>query len=148
MTDVERVADAFHAAVFAGDVDSALTLASPDCVLLNIPTGIGARTQPELRRYLAEDVGAHLPAGLTFRRLSRTGNRWNVADETLVSFTHDRELPWLLPGVPASHRFAEVLAISLITVQRSVITRHHTLWDYSGLLAQLHLDVAGATASV
>lgn len=141
MYAVERVRDEFHSAVYtAGDLDAALALTSTDCALLNIPAGTGAGSAGALRRYLAEDVLPHLPADLTFRRVSRTGNRWTVAQEDIVGFTHDRALPWLLRGVAPTHRPVEVLAISVVTVRRSLITSHRTLWDHSGLLTQLHLD--------
>lgn len=60
--------------------------------------------------------------------------------EATVGFTHDREMPWLLPGVAPTHRHVEVLAISVVSVRRTRITSHRTLWDNAGLLAQLHLD--------
>lgn len=139
MLEVEEVRDRFHAAVYtARDVDAALAVSSPGCTLENLPMRTGAR-RAELRRYLAEDLLPHLPADLTFARVSRTGNRWRVADECTVGFTHDRELPWLLPGVPPTHRRVEVLVISIVSVQRSLVTGHRTLWDQAGLLDQLQL---------
>lgn len=147
MLEAERVRDAFHAAVYAAaDVEAALALTSADCALVNTPAGSGADGTGGLRRYLAEDVLPHLPADLVFRRLSRTGNRWQVADETMVGFTHDRELPWLLPGVAPTHRRAEVLAISVVAIRRSLVTAHRTLWDQAGLLTQLALSPSTRTA--
>ncbi|MBV9795556.1 MAG: hypothetical protein JO016_16635 [Actinobacteria bacterium] len=142
MVEVARIRDAFQAALFSRpDLDAALACVTPGCTLANIPAGTGA-TGDGLRRYLAGDLLPHLPAGLSFRRLSRTFDRWRVAQEDMVSFTHDRELPWLLPGVAATHRPAEVLAISIVTVERSLIASHRTLWDQTALLAQLGLDPA------
>lgn len=142
MVAVERVVDRFQAAVFsAGDLAAALSATSDDCELLNLPVGTGGRGEA-LVRYLAEDVLPHRPADLAFRRLSRVVDRWRVADQTTASFTHDRELPWLLPGLAPTHRHVEVLAMSVVTVQRSRITSHHTLWDHCGLLAQLDLGSA------
>jgi carboxymethylenebutenolidase len=141
MLAVERVRDAFHTAVYVdGDLDAALARTADDCVLGNIPSGGGAKSGADLRRYLADDVLPHIPADLTFRRVSRTGDRWRVAQEDLVGFTHDRELPWLLPGIAATHRRVEVLAISIVTVERSLITSHRTLWNHASLVAQLALD--------
>ena len=137
MVEVARIRDAFQAALYAHpDLDAALARVTPGCVLTNIPAGTGAAGDG-LRRYLAEDVLPHLPADLAFRRLSRTFDRWRVAQEDMISFTHDRELPWLLPGVAATHRPVEVLAISIVTVERSLIASHRTLWDQTALLTQL-----------
>src|SRR6202042_2166747 len=118
MVEVARVRDAFYSAIYsAADLDEAMALPATGCAL-------------------ADDVLPHLPADLTFRRISRTGDRWRLAQEDMASFTHDLELPWLLPGVAPTHRRAEVLAISVITVQRSLITSHRTLWDQATLLTQ------------
>lgn len=146
MLEVERVRDAFHRAVFINaDVDAALALATADCMLVNLPAGTGA-TGDGLRRYLAEDVAPHLPAELTFRRVSRTVDRWRVADETLVGFVHDRELPWLLPGVAATGGRVEVLAVSIVAIRGGRIASHRTLWDHSALLAALLPDPAEVVA--
>ena len=140
MLEVERIRDSFHGAVFsAPDLDTALAATAAECVLLNLPMGTGAHGAG-LRRFLAEDVLPHLPADLTFRRISRTVDRWRLVEEATVGFTHDRELPWLLPGVAPTHLRVEVLAISVVSIRHSRITSHRTLWDHCGLLAQLHLD--------
>jgi carboxymethylenebutenolidase len=54
-----------------------------------------------------------------------------------VSFTHDRELPWLLPGIEPTHRRAEVLAIAVVAFQQGRIRSVRVLWDYATLTAQL-----------
>lgn len=148
---IGKVTDAFDAAVYsAGDLDAALAATAPECVLENVPIGRGARDREDLRRHLGEDVLPHLPADLAFRRLSRTVDQRRVVDEVMVGFTHDRELPWLLPRAEPTHRHAEVLAISVISFRHtsrlgtteSRITSHRTLWDHVGLLEQLRLDPA------
>jgi carboxymethylenebutenolidase len=144
MVEVARIRDAFHAAIYSSPgIEKAMGLAAPGCTLTNIPAGTGA-SGDDLRRYLAEDVMPHLPADLTFRRVSRTFDRWRVAQEEMVGFTHDRELPWLLPGMAATHRPVEVLAMSIVTVERSQIVSHRTLWDQTALLAQLGLELPAA----
>ena len=58
----------------------------------------------------------------------------------MVTFTHDRELPWLLPGVAPTGRQVEVLAISVVSVRHrsragrttTLIAGHRTLWDQVG----------------
>jgi carboxymethylenebutenolidase len=149
MVEVARIRDAFHAAIYSRpDLDAALALTTTGCTLTNMPAGTGG-TGDGLRRYLAEDVLPHLPTDLSWRRVSRTVDRWRVAQEDMVGFTHDRELPWLLPGVAPTGRQVEVLAISVVTIERSRLASHRTLWDQTVLLAQLGLghDQLGSVAS-
>ncbi|GAA2573132.1 nuclear transport factor 2 family protein [Pseudonocardia hydrocarbonoxydans] len=146
ITGMQAMTDAFHAAIESGDLDAALAVVAEDGVLEDVPVG-GPRSGAELRRHLAEDVLPHLPADLGIRRVTRTADIRTLVDQRLVGFTHDRELPWLLPGVAATHRRAEVLAISVVAfrhrthaaVTRSLIVSHRTLWDQTGLRTQLGL---------
>ncbi|GAA3250158.1 hypothetical protein GCM10017691_61810 [Pseudonocardia petroleophila] len=148
ITAMQEQTDAFHAAVHAaGDLEAALATVAADGTLEDVPVG-GPYTGDELRRHLAEDVLPHLPADLSFRRVTRTADIRTLVDQRLVRFTHDRELPWLLPGVAPTHRPAEVLAISVVAfrhrtsgaVVESLISSYRTLWDHTGLRAQLGLS--------
>jgi carboxymethylenebutenolidase len=146
MWRLEELAAAFREAVFvAGDVDAALACLTEDCTLTNVPAGTGGTGTDELRRHLAEDVVPHRPADLEFHKVSRTVDQRRLAEELVVGFTHDRELPWLLPGLAPTGRRAQVLAISVVAVRHrsrsgrttSLIATHRTLWDQVGLLTQL-----------
>lgn len=151
---IEAIFDAFTTAVYVDrQVDAAVALLAEDCALRNVPTGTGGETEAEIRRYLAEDVLPNLPDDLTFQRVSRTADQRRVAAEIMIGFTHDRPMPWLLPGVDPTHRRAEVLAVSIVAFRHrtslgaitSRIASHRTLWDHTGLLTQL--GVADAVAA-
>jgi carboxymethylenebutenolidase len=66
-------------------------------------------------------------------------DRFRVVDEERVTFTHDQELRWLLPGVAPTGRRAEVLAVSVATVRQGRLLGLRTLWDLTTLLAGLGL---------
>jgi carboxymethylenebutenolidase len=78
---------------------------------------------------------------LALNRISRTVDRFHLVDETTGSFIHDRELPWLLPGIAPTGRRAEVLTIAVVGFERGRISSQRTLWDYATLTEQL--GVAG-----
>lgn len=139
MRQVEQVRDAFRRAVLAGDVDAALAACAASVTVAHLPMGSGAAGQEELRRFLTDDVAAHLPADLAVTRLSRTVDRFRVVDEERVAFTHDRPVPWLLPGVPPTGRRAEALAVSICTVRQGKVLGVRVLWDLATLLAGLGL---------
>jgi carboxymethylenebutenolidase len=138
MVEVERVRDRFLGAVLAADPDEVRGLSTSDATLEIDPTGTGAAGSDALRRFIADQVV--VPPDLTLRRRSRTGDRWQVVDEDTAAFTHDREMPWLLPGVPATGRPAEVDVVTVVAVRRSLVVRCRMLWDLLGLADQLGLD--------
>jgi len=74
-------------------------------------------------------------------------DRWRLVDETTVSFTHDRVLPWLLPGVEPTFRRAEVLAIAIVGFERARIRSQRVLWDHVTLAAQLGVAQGGHQAT-
>jgi carboxymethylenebutenolidase len=151
MREVERVRDAFRRDVLAGAVDAAVAGCAASVALVHLPAGTGASGAEELRSFLARDVVGHLPPDLAHARVSRTVDRFRVVDEERVAFTHDRELPWLLPGVAPTGRRADVLAVSICTVRQGRVLGLRVHWDVATLLAQLGLPgdavrLAGAAA--
>jgi carboxymethylenebutenolidase len=146
MRALETIHDGFRAAVHANrDLAAAMEHIGENSSLLNVPVGTGGRGVPAIRRYLGEDVLPHLPDELVFERVSRTVDQRQVVDELRVRFVHDRELPWLLPGVAPTGRSVSVSAISVVgfahrtSAGRTVswIRSHRTLWDHASLLEQL-----------
>jgi carboxymethylenebutenolidase len=140
MVEVERVRDAFLGAVLRPDPDAAHALLTPDATLDVAPGGTGASGAEPIRRFVAEVVAPGLPADLAVRRRSRTGDRWRVVDEASVSFTHDREMGWLLPGIAATGRAAEVDLVTMVVVRRSLVSSARLVWDLLGLADQLGID--------
>lgn len=140
MRQIEQVWDGYRRDVYvARDLDAALAATDATTSLVNLPVGTGAADRDALRRHLADDVLPHLPADLTRTRISRTVDRFRVVDEERVSFTHDVELPWLLPGVAPTHGTARVVAVTVATLRQARISAQRTLWDHAGLLTQLGL---------
>jgi carboxymethylenebutenolidase len=138
MREVERVWDDFWSAVYErGDAAGAAALLAPEAVLVDMPAMTGGNDRAEIERHLAGTVAPHLPADLTRRRISRTVDTRGLVDELRWTFTHDRELPWLLPGVPPSGRPLRVLAVSVVAVRQGRIASVRTLWDDVRLRRQL-----------
>lgn len=140
MREIERIWDEHVRATYTDrDVDGAMAGLAAQTSLVNVPVMTGGHDADGVRCYLAETLVPHLPADLTFRRVSRTVDRFRVVDEQIVAFTHDRELPWLLPGIPATDRHVEVLVVTIVTVRQFKILSQRALWDHAGLIAGLGL---------
>ena len=146
MRELERTWDAhLDALLIRRDVAAALAPLAAESSLLHIPAMTGAAGRRDLERFYADQVLPHLPGDLALSRISRTVDRWRLVEETTVAFTHDRQLPWLLPGVEPTGRRAEVLAIAVVGFDRERIRSQRVLWDHATLAAQLDITVPAAS---
>jgi carboxymethylenebutenolidase len=119
------------------DLEASLAHMVAEPSLLHIPAMTGAAGRTALERFYAEEFLPHLPDDMVRTRLSRTVDRFRIVDEMKISFTHDRELPWLLPGVAPTYRRAEVLTVAIVGFDRGWIRSQRVLWDHATLIAQL-----------
>jgi carboxymethylenebutenolidase len=140
MRELERAWDAHREALLIRrDLTAALAPLAADPSVLHIPAMTGAAGRPALERFYADKLLPHVPGDLVLSTISRTVDRWRLVEETTVSFTHDRVLPWLLPGVEPTFRRAEVLAIAVVGFERGRIRSQRVLWDHATLATQLGL---------
>src|SRR3546814_1550385 len=79
------------------------------------------------------------PADMTSIPISRTVGATQVVDEALLSFTHDVEIPWMLPGIPPTGKRIEVALISVVKFRGDKLWHEHIYWDQATVLAQLGL---------
>lgn len=71
--------------------------------------------------------------------ISRTIGVNRVVDEFVACFTHDREISWLLPGVPATGRHVELPVVSVVGFRGGKLHHEHIYWDQATLLVQIGL---------
>jgi len=147
MRELEGVWDEHRAALLVRrDLAAAVATMAAEPSVTHLPAMTGGTGRQAVERFYGGQVLPCLPADLTLSRISRTVDRWRLVEETTVSFTHDRELPWLLPGAEPTFRRAEVLAIAVAGFHRMKISSVRVLWDYATLTAQLNVTVPVATA--
>jgi carboxymethylenebutenolidase len=146
MRELERIWDEHLAALLIRrDLPAAMAQLTAEPSVLHIPAMTGANGGQGVECFYAADLLPSLPGDLTLTRISRTVDRWRLVDEMTVSFTHDRELAWLLPGVEPTHRRADVLVIAVVAFERGRIRSVRMLWDHATLTGQL--NVGGLVAS-
>jgi carboxymethylenebutenolidase len=146
MRELEGVWDQHRGALVRRDLAAALATMADEPSVTHLPAMTGGTGRQAVEGFYAEQFLPHLPADLTLTRISRTVDRWRLVEETTVSFTHDRELSWLLPGAEPTFRRAEVLAIAVAGFHRMKIRSLRVLWDHATLTAQLGITVPVATA--
>jgi carboxymethylenebutenolidase len=68
-----------------------------------------------------------------------TGGHGRVIDELIVSFTHDVEMPALLPGIAPTGRKVVLAHVVLMGIVDGKVAYEHIYWDQASLLVQVGL---------
>jgi carboxymethylenebutenolidase len=62
-----------------------------------------------------------------------------IIDEFIFSFTHDRELDWLIPGIPPTHIKVQAPFSAVVNIRGDRLYHEHISWDQGSVLRQLNL---------
>ena len=60
-------------------------------------------------------------------------------DELIISFTHDREIDYLLPGVAPTGKYVEIPHVVIMKFKDNKISHEHIYWDQASVLVQIGL---------
>ena len=76
--------------------------------------------------------------------LSRTVGESSIVEEIYISFTHTKEVDWLLPGVAPTGKLVELVVCVVVGFDDGKVSHEHIYWDQASVLVQLGLlDPAG-----
>lgn len=98
--------------------------------------GVGAKA---LRRFYENEFLSTKPPSMRLRLLSRTVGADRVVDEIYTTFDHTLEMPWMLPGVPATGKRVEVILVAIVALKADKIFTEHLYWDQASVLMQVGL---------
>jgi len=136
----EQVWDAHTAAEFVTcDVEATMATMTADPTVVHVSTSVGARGREAVRRFYREHFVDHQAGDMRLDLISRTATAERLVDEMTMSFTHDVEIPWILPGVPPTGRFVTVAIVTVITFADGLVASEHIYWDQATVLAQIGL---------
>ncbi|KAK1969270.1 dienelactone hydrolase [Colletotrichum sublineola] len=103
----------------------------------HMPTLTGGIGAPELERFYSQFFSN--PRSMKLTLISRTIGSDRVVDEVHVRFKHTEEMPWILPGVPATNKRVEVLVVSIVGLRGGKLYHEHVYWDQASVLVQVGL---------
>ncbi len=142
----EHVASEFE----SKDIDATMRTMVEEPYVWHVPTLAGAAGGEQVRQFYITKFIGHTPDDAVLRPISRTVTADRVIDEFVLEFTHDAEIPFMLPGVAPTGRKARVPTVVVMGFDGDKITHEHIYWDQATVLAQLglldpaDLPVAGA----
>ena len=105
----------------------------------HIPTMTGGVGYADLRRFYKNYfIGAN-PDDTGQVSISRTQGVRQIVDEVIFSFTHDRRMEWLLPGVEPTGRKVRFGLVGVVRFKGNKLCHEHIYWDQATVLAQIGL---------
>ena len=80
-----------------------------------------------------------MPKNWKITNVSRTVGKDQVVDELIISFTHDREIDYLLPGIAPIGKYVEIPHVVIMKFKNNKISHEHINWDQASVLVQIGL---------
>jgi carboxymethylenebutenolidase len=121
------------------DVDAAMTTMSEEPYVHCVPTLTGGRGFNGVYDFYKNHFIGKTPKDLRITKISRTVGKDQVVDEFILSFTHDIEFEYLLPGVPPTGKYVEIPHVAVVKFKNNKISHEHLHWDQASVLAQIGL---------
>lgn len=121
------------------DTDDIMKSTSKDASVINVPTQTGGVGRRELRKFYDRLFTGSHPPDLKTRLLSRTEGTSRVVDEMFVSFTHNTEMEWILPGIPPTGKQVEIVLVVVVTIRGGKLVQENIYWDQASVLVQIGL---------
>src|SRR5215475_13828091 len=132
------------------DVNSTMETMVAEPYVLGVPIMTGGFGGKEVRHFYSEHFINQIPKDAKVTPISRTVGKDQVVDEFIVSFTHDTQWDYLLPGIPPTGKHVEIPHIVVMKFENAKVAHEHIWWDHGSLLVQVglldpaNLPVAGA----
>lgn len=121
------------------DIDATMRTMVEEPYVWHVPALTGASGGEAVRRFYTTQFIGQTPADAVLHPIARTVSADRVIDEFVLEFTHDAEIPFMLPGVAPTGRKARVPTVVVMGFEGDKVAYEHIYWDQASLLAQLGL---------
>ena len=121
------------------DVDATMATMVAEPYVWHVPVLTGASGGAPVRKFYSTRFIGQTPADTAIHPIARTLSRDRVIDEFVLEFTHDAEVPFMLPGVAPTGRKVRVPTVVVMGFEGEKIAYEHIYWDQATVLIQLGL---------
>ncbi|RVX67465.1 hypothetical protein B0A52_08818 [Exophiala mesophila] len=105
----------------------------------HIPTITGGIGRAKLTTFYRDNFIFKNADDAELELISRTIGIDRVIDEFIFKFTHQREIDWLLPGIPPTGKYAQIPMMAVVNVRGDRLYHEHISWDQGTALRQIGL---------
>ncbi len=121
------------------DVEATMQTMVNEPYVWNVPMTIGGVGREDVKRFYSEKFIGKMPDDTQVVPISRTVGEDRVVDELLLTFTHDREIEYMLPGVAPTGKHVELPHVVVMKFAKGKVAHEHIYWDQASLLVQVGL---------
>jgi carboxymethylenebutenolidase len=121
------------------DTESTLATMVDDAHVNHVPVMTGGYGKDALRAFYSRDFIPTMPPDTSLTPVSRTIGEDQLVDEMIFSFTHTQEMPWMLPGIPPTHKRVEVPLVAIVGFRDGKLAHERIYWDQASVLKQIGL---------
>ena len=119
------------------DVDATMATMIDTPYVNHVPTMTGGVGHDQLKRFYKYHFIGGNPDDTRLIPISRTVGKDQIVDEMLFTFTHTREIDWMLPGIPPTGKKVEVPLVAIVRFQDGKVAHEHIYWDQATVLVQI-----------
>ena len=121
------------------DVDATMQTMTKEPYVHHVPMMTGGVGYQAVYNFYKNHFIGRMPADTKIVRISRTIGKDQVVDELIISFTHDREVEYMLPGVSPTGKYITLPHVVIMNFKDGKIAHEHIYWDQASLLVQVGL---------
>ncbi len=138
--DIAAVFDDHVAAEFVDmDLEATMTTMTDDPYVNHVPVMTGGVGVENVRRFYGDHFIGKWPQDIEITPVSRTVGEDQVVDELVLAFTHDIDMPQLLPGVAPTGKHVQLAFCVVVGFEDGKVAHEHIYWDQASLLVQIGL---------
>jgi carboxymethylenebutenolidase len=119
------------------DVEATLATMVDDAYVNHMPVNTGGRGKAALRAFYRDDFIPSWPDDLRMTPVNRVVGQGQLVDELRVTFTHDKPMPWFLPGLPPTGRKIAVDIVVVVQFRGDRLACERIYWDHASVLRQV-----------
>src|SRR6516162_3291193 len=123
----------------AFDLNATMETMVPEPYVHCVPVMTGGSGGQGVRQFYSEHFINQIPKDAQVTPISRTIGKDQVVDELIVSFTHNTQWDYLLPGIPPTGKRVELPHVVVMKFENGKVAHEHVWWDQASLLVQVGL---------
>jgi carboxymethylenebutenolidase len=121
------------------DVDATMETMVPEPYVHCVPVMTGGVGGQKVRSFYSDHFINQIPKDANVTPISRTIGKDQIVVELVLSFTHDTQWDYLLPGIPPTGQRVDLPHVVVMKFDNGKVAHERLYWDQASLLVQVGL---------